>query len=448
MQQNMTQTAGAIPGVFTGQVVAPPIKYCLYARKSTEQDELQALSIDSQIKEMMEMAQRDGLNVVEIRRESHSAKDSGQRPIFGQLLADVRAGLFNGILAWAPDRLSRNAGDLGSVVDLMDQKLLHEIRTYGQKFSNSPNEKFLLMILCSQAKLENDNKGVNVKRGMRAKCEKGWRPGPPPLGYIHDRFADKGDKKVFLDPKRAPFIKQIFEKVAYEQWSGRKILKWIRGETSFTTKKGKQVPLSMIYRMLGDTFYYGIFEYPQNSGKWYEGKHDPIISKQLFEKTREHLSRDNIERSECKEFAFTKLMKCGLCGAGITAQEKLKKLSDGTVKKYVYYGCTRGRDLYCKCGYLREDELINQLIKIVDEMSVDDLGVKGQLEAEIERYSKFSRSVLGMNEQVNNQKEVSMKRYVKYVLKEGSIQEKREILSNFKSQIIMENKEIRLAGII
>jgi DNA invertase Pin-like site-specific DNA recombinase len=51
-------------------------------------------------------------------------------------------------------------------------------------FSNNPNEKFLLMILCSQAKLENDQKGINVKRGIRAKCEMGWRPGPSPIGYI------------------------------------------------------------------------------------------------------------------------------------------------------------------------------------------------------------------------------------------------------------------------
>lgn len=71
------------------------------------------------------------------------------------------------------DRLSRNAGDLGSLVDLMDSNKLQQIRTYGQSFSNTPNEKFLLMILCSQVKLENDNRGVNVKRGIRAKCETG-----------------------------------------------------------------------------------------------------------------------------------------------------------------------------------------------------------------------------------------------------------------------------------
>ena len=155
------------------ELIEAPVKYCLYARKSTESDELQALSIDSQIKEMLEMAKSENMDIVEVRKESHSAKDSGQRPVFNQLLTDIRSGMFNGILCWAPDRLSRNAGDLGAVVDLMDQGHLKEIRTHGQKFTNNPNEKFLLMILGSQAKLENDHKGQNVKRGLRAKCEQG-----------------------------------------------------------------------------------------------------------------------------------------------------------------------------------------------------------------------------------------------------------------------------------
>jgi DNA invertase Pin-like site-specific DNA recombinase len=116
------------------------IKYCLYARKSTEDDEHQALSIDSQIKEMGNLAVREKLEVIEIRSEKHSAKAAGQRPVFQQLLADVRSGIFNGILTWAPDRLSRNGGDLGVLVDLMDQKVLVEIRTYTQKFTNNPNE--------------------------------------------------------------------------------------------------------------------------------------------------------------------------------------------------------------------------------------------------------------------------------------------------------------------
>ncbi|MDP3696463.1 MAG: hypothetical protein Q8R55_00340, partial [Candidatus Taylorbacteria bacterium] len=58
------------------------IKYCLYARKSSEADEAQALSIESQTKEMLLLAQKENLNIVEIKRESHSAKDTGQRPVF------------------------------------------------------------------------------------------------------------------------------------------------------------------------------------------------------------------------------------------------------------------------------------------------------------------------------------------------------------------------------
>lgn len=133
------------------------VQYCLYARKSTEDDERQALSIDSQIKEMAVQAQKEGLLVTDIRKESHSAKMTGTRPVLNQLITDIRSGLFSGIISWAPDRLSRNAGDLGSIIDLMDNGYLREIRTHGQIFTNSPNDKFLLMILCSQAKLENDN---------------------------------------------------------------------------------------------------------------------------------------------------------------------------------------------------------------------------------------------------------------------------------------------------
>ena len=112
---------------------------------------------------MMDLAVKENLNIVDIKRESHSAKETGQRAIFNELIEDIRGNKYNAILTWAPDRISRNAGDLGKVVDLMDQGILQEIRTYGQKFSNNPNEKFLLMILGSQAKLENDNRGVNVK---------------------------------------------------------------------------------------------------------------------------------------------------------------------------------------------------------------------------------------------------------------------------------------------
>lgn len=418
-------------------------KYCLYARKSTESDETQALSIDSQINEMMELAKRDGLNIVEVKQEKHSAKETGQRPIFNQMISEIKEERFTGILTWAPDRISRNAGDLGAVVDLMDNGKLKEIRTYGQSFGNSPNDKFLLMILGSQAKLENDNKGVNVKRGMKAKCSMGWRPGMPPLGYLTDTEGVKGQRKIFLDQDRASTIKQMFEKVAYEKYSGRRLYEWLK-ITRFTTRTGKPVTLSSIYLILKNTFYYGRFEYPVGSGLWYDGIHEPIITKELFDKVQEQITSENM-RCENKEFAFTKLIKCGLCGSGITAEEKFKRMKNGTVHKYVYYGCTRNKDIHCKCGYIREEELINQLTELIDKLDVNQDEIKKKLDYEIKRYNKFRYGILGIDEAKEKiEEKLDYKKYAKYILTQGSVYEKRELLSCLKGKLKINNGLISL----
>ncbi len=427
------------------EVIAPvqKIKYVLYARKSTESEERQVLSIDSQVKEMLELAERDGLEVVEIRRESHSAKESGQRPVYKEILEDVRRGRFNGILTWAPDRLSRNAGDLGSIVDLMDQQLLLEIRTYGQHFKNSPNEKFLLMILCSQAKLENDNRGINVKRGLRTRVEMGLWPGMAPLGYLNQKIMDR-KCQLAIDPERAPIIKKMFEKVAYENWSGRKVYNWLRFELNFYTRGNKPLTLSGVYRIFDMPIYYGPFEYPKNSGNWYQGSHEPIIDGELFKKAQEHLKRDKIVR-ENREFAFTKLFTCGMCQSGITAQEKYKLLKDGTNAKYIYYSCSKAKDRNCKNKYIREEELIEELFKVIDKVSINELGMRMKLEEEIKRFNRLQRlATKGTPKYSINEDDVNTREYAKYVLREGTPLEKRELMGHLRSRLILNEKKITL----
>jgi DNA invertase Pin-like site-specific DNA recombinase len=419
------------------EILEGPLRYCLYARKSSEQDERQALSIDSQIKEMLATAERDGVEVVETIKESHSAKDSGQRPAYVELLQRIRAGEFNGILTWAPDRLSRNAGDLGSLVDLMDQGLLKEIRTHGQIFRNSPNEKFLLMILCSQAKLENDNKGVNVKRGMRTKCEMGWRPGVAPLGYLNI----KEDNTIRLDPERAPIIKEMFNKVAKQGYSGRDILNWLNTETSFVTRSGKKLALSSIFLILKTTFYYGEYTYGEET---YQGKHEPLITKELFDEVQVRISRPAHGRHGEKCFAFTKLMTCGECGAGITAEEKFKRLKNGDMKRHVYYHCTDSKRVGCKQPYIRESDLIEQFVELIDKLKIDQIGMKEKLQEEIDRYNKFTQGVLGLAPEESKLPKVDLKLYAKYILREGKPEEKREILNNLQNQIRLTDGTIQL----
>ena len=425
------------------EVPKVPVKYLLYARKSTESDEKQALSIDSQVKEMLAIAEREGLEIIEIRRESHSAKDSGQRPVFKEILEDIRRERFNGIIVWHPDRLSRNAGDLGSLVDLMDQHLLHEIRTYGQTFTNTPSEKFLLMILCSQAKLENDNKSINVKRGLKTRVEMGLWPAPAPTGYLKEKRMDR-KCETLIDPERAHVVKQMFEKVAYEKWSGRKLYHWHKFDLNFRALPSKKhISLGNIYRVLENHFYYGVFEYPKESGNWYQGKHEPLISKELYDLVQTQLKGNELKTRQDKEFAFTKIMTCGLCGSGISADEKYKKLKNGSIKAHIYYGCTKARDKNCKCGYIAESELVKQLQSLVDKVEVNEISVKKQIVAEVTRYKKFEASLLGqdLSFEVGD---IDIKRYIKFLLKEGSVEEKREIIGCFQSHILLNNKIVKL----
>lgn len=421
-----------------------PTNYCLYARRSLESDEKQILSIDSQIGEMFKIAEREGLHIAEVRQESHSAKASGERPVYNQLIADIRKGLFSGILTWAPDRLSRNAGDLGTLVDLMDQGLLREIRTYGQKFTNSPNEKFLLMILGSQAKLENDNRGMNIKRGMRTRVEMGLWPGIAPVGYLNEKRTDK-KCHVVVDPTRGVVIRKIFEKVAYDGWSGRQIYAWLRDDLNFKTRTDKTLSLSNIYLVLRNSFYYGTFEYPVKSGNWYTGIHEPLISKELFEKVQEKMLTHQIDKAKNKEFAFTKLLTCGLCGSGITATERYKKQKNGNEHRYIYYGCTKNKDKSCKSGYIDEKDLLGQILELVDKLSLDELGMTKKVEKEIERYHKFRMGVLGLDDdEQKKQKQIDMKNYAKYVLKDGEIIEKRQLLANLKDKLSIKNGQVVL----
>lgn len=419
---------------------AQPLRYCLYARKSSEDDERQALSIDSQVKEMLDMANRDKLTIVEVRRESHSAKNSGSRPEFNRLMGDIRAKKFDGILTWAADRISRNAGDLGTVVDLMDQGFLQEIRTSGPRFTNSPSDKFMLMMLCSHAKLENDNKGVNVKRGFRAKVEMGYRPNMSPLGYLHDKYAPKGERRIYIDPERGPIIQEAFRKVAYEGYTGRDLKRWLDDEVQLRTRKGKKISLSMIYRMIDNSFYTGRYEFPVGSGRWYQGKHEPLINQDVFDRAREIMKGKPRGQVGTKEFGFTKMFKCQSCNYGLAADEKIKRLKDGTIRRYVYYGCNKKWISGCKEPYIREEDLLKQLCKIIDKVDIDELAAVDDIKKEIDRLQKM---ISGLGGHIAGEKIAEIMPVIdvyacaKFILKEGSLEEKRNLLQSIKSTLTL-----------
>lgn len=415
------------------------IRYCLYARKSSESDERQAMSIDSQIKEMSALIARDGVVVKEVRQESHSAKNSGQRPVFNQLLTDIRAGVFNGILTWAPDRLSRNAGDLGMLVDLMDQGKLAQIKTFSQNFGNNPNEKFLLMILCSQAKLENDQKGINVKRGIRAKCEMGWRPGIAPLGYMNRAFG--GVKDIIIDPDRAPLIQEMFQRVSDNGHSGRTIKKWL-DQSGFTTRQKKYVTLSLIYLMLRNPFYYGKFEFPIKSGNWYEGKQPPLISKELFDKAQEQLKYHPKSPWGSKIITYKGLFKCGSCGANIIGEEKYRKRKHNPPNHHVYYHCARQMG-QCREPYIEEKKLEKQILKYIQFMEMahgETFAMTSKLKQRMDIFKSTREEILYRQDILPEDRPMNTIDFANYIIYYGNPEEKRELVEALDKQLYIKDK--------
>ena len=201
--------------------------------------------------------------------------------------------------------------------------------------------------------------------------------------------------------------------------------------------------LGNIYRLLENTFYYGPFEYPRGSGTWYQGKHDPIITKELFDLVQEQTKKSQLIRRENIEFAFTKIMKCGLCGSGISATEKFKKLKGGGYNRHVYYGCTKARDKNCKCGYISEEDWIKQLQKQIDKLDIKQLALQEKIKAEIRRFKKFQIMTTGKNQNIGVN-DIDARNYIKFLLQEGDDQEKRELISCLNGEIRLNNKVIEI----
>lgn len=431
------------------------IQYCLYARKSSESDEKQAMSIDGQLREMEELTKRERIKVVEVITESHSAKETGQRDKFNYMVESIAKGKYNAIITWAPDRISRNAGDLGRIVDLMDQGKLQLIKTHSQTFSNNPNEKFLLMILCSQAKLENDNRGINVKRGLKNKCSIGIRPGVAPIGYLNTIKANR-IATVDLDPERAETIREMFYKVANQGFSGRMVKRWLDSE-GFKTRNNCGLTLGRIYATLNNPFYYGEFKY---GTKWYKGSHEPMISKYIFDKVQIQL--EVAPRQWNKQvFPFKKLCKCGGCGGSVTAEVKYRRTKKNVTNTHIYYHCNRIRDYDCKEPYITETELIKQLITLLPEIKLNISYLWQEFNDEIKRLNHLKGIIDQQNGgdqialtphktqgiktfELSEQELQMLRQYLLHILQFGTPDERLKILAGIKSKFELRDRKLQL----
>ncbi len=180
------------------------MKYFLYARKSSDAEDRQVLSIDSQIRELREYARKEGLQIIKEYTESRTSKKPG-RKVFNKMLLDIEAGEADGIVAWHPDRLARNSIDGGKILFLIDTGMIRDLQFPTFRFDNTAYGKFMLNIAFGQSKYYIDNLSENVKRGIREKLNRGEFPGWAPLGYLNDTRKHT----IIVDNDKASLLKKI-----------------------------------------------------------------------------------------------------------------------------------------------------------------------------------------------------------------------------------------------
>jgi DNA invertase Pin-like site-specific DNA recombinase len=340
------------------------IKYFIYCRKSSEDEERQVLSIEAQLAELREFAKQNNLFVAKEFYESKTAKEPG-REVFNFMMSEIEKGNASGILAWNPDRLARNSIDGGRIIYLVDTGKITSLKFPTFWFEATPQGKFMLSVAFGQAKYYTDNLRENILRGIRQKIRRGELSAKAPLGY----FNEPRLRTIEPDKKTFNRVKEVLRAFA----TGNYTLTAIQSKMfslGLVGKDGKHLALSTVQKVLTNPFYYGHFRY---RGEVHQGSHKPMISKKLFDQIQEALITNGKPRKKRgpKNFQFLNFAICGECGYAITAERHIKKSG----LKFIYYRCThKSKTQNCsQTRFLREEVLTEQIKENCQKVSLPDV---------------------------------------------------------------------------
>lgn len=335
----------------------------IYTRVSSDEQRQKGYSLDFQYKEIQEYCKRQGLTVIKHFTESHTAKKPG-RPEFNNMLDYAHKNKINNLVFLKNDRASRNPVDSAALSFMAEHQnfLIHLIQDNLVLSKMSRPQDFLIFEINNGfSNLYSRNLSLEVSSKMREKAEQGFYPSHAMVGYKTVRIAKRSYLEI--DEAKAPYIREVFNLYSTGRFSYMSLAAEMR-KRGFMISKCVKCGKSNIENILNNPVYMGDFIW---NGKRYTGKHDPIITKELYYYCQQIIKdKTSTSRSTKYNFLFSGILNCEHCGCALVGE--LKK------NKYIYYHCTGNRGGDCKRKYLKESVAEKHFIGILEKLKVSDEG--------------------------------------------------------------------------
>jgi len=360
----------------------------IYARVSSKEQEKEGYSIPSQLKLLRKYASESGFQIAGEFVDVETAKATG-RTGFNQMLSYLRKNTTcKFILVEKTDRLYRNIKDWVTLDDI-DVEIHFVKENFVLSQDSKSSEKFLHGIKVLMAKNYIDNLSEEVKKGQIEKAEQGEWPSRAPVGYRNN----KETHTIEPDPSKGTFIKRLFEWYATGEYSLEKLAS-MAGESGLFSRNSMSINKAGIHRILKNPIYYGEFIWKE---KRHLGKHDPLITKKLFDQVQEVFAKANHPKETKRQIAFAGLVKCGRCGCAMTPEVKKGK--------YIYYHCTQFKGK-CDNTYVREERLSQLLADVVKQVRIgreaaDDIR-RALLESQRDRQEYHDKAVTSLRKRYDH----------------------------------------------
>lgn len=369
------------------------LRYVLYARKSTEDENRQVRSIDDQIADCKKLATDLGLHIAATVKETKSAKKPGKRDLFTKLLKDIENKKYDAILCWHPDRLCRNMLEGGQIIHMLDEGTLKDIRFHSHQFSNDANGKMLLGMLFVFSKQYSDDLSDKVNRSVRSSFGEGKTVGTPKFGYT------RNEQTGLYEPN------EHFEAVQ-TSWQKRANGESLEAVTQYlidsgvkrVTKPKKKTPsrtilptINSVSKMFKDSFYYGILVQKSQvidlrlvPGYTFEPMIDDDTNN-LVQALSRGRTKDTALKKRTAFYPLRRFVYCAVCNDTRYMYVGKNKSNDGKYK--LSYRCDNP-DCTRKPKSLRARNVFNSIYERLESFELTD-----------EAYERYSKRLDGMTDQ-------------------------------------------------